>query len=221
MPPHCDSLDGPVVKAAMRGLDRGNVDLVLPFVKVDDEDEIRAAFARSMAARAAGPEAREVADLYFFETTVRVHRRGENAPYTGLKPAGLEVGPVIPVAEGAIESGDPGGLVRLLSDVVFDEVKRRLDRVLALRPPPGRVCLRSESTSRPCWGCRCGPTWSSRRSRAIRMLRAECTRTESRRWRPRGPAHRGPTSSLPRPPTLLAISGGPERSPGPIQVARC
>lgn len=137
MPPHCDSLDGPVVKAAMRGLDKGNVDLVLPFVKVDDEDEIRAAFARSMAARAAGPEAREVADLYFFETTVRVHRRGENAPYTGLKPAGLEVGPVIPVAEGAIESGDPGGLVRLLSDVVFDEVKRRLDHVLALRPAPG------------------------------------------------------------------------------------
>ena len=38
---------------------------------------------------------------------------------------------------GAIESGDPGGLVRLLSDVVFDEVKRRLDRVLALRPAPG------------------------------------------------------------------------------------
>lgn len=77
----------------MKALDEGNVDLVLPFVKVDGEDAIRAAFLRSMAARAAGPEAREVADLYFFETTVRVRRRGENAPYTGLKPAGLEVDP--------------------------------------------------------------------------------------------------------------------------------
>jgi hypothetical protein len=32
MPPHCDSLDGPVVTAARRALDAGNVDLVLPFV---------------------------------------------------------------------------------------------------------------------------------------------------------------------------------------------
>lgn len=104
------------VGAAIKALDEGNVDLVLPFVKVDGEYEIRTAFSRSMAARTAGPEPREVADLYFFETTVRVHRRGEKAPYTGLKPARLDVGPVIPVAEQAIESGDPDDLVRLLSD---------------------------------------------------------------------------------------------------------
>ena len=137
MPPHCDSLDGPVVRAAMKALDEGNVDLVLPFVKADGEDEIRTAFARSVAARAAGPEAREVADLYFFETTVRVHRRGEHAVYTGLKPAGLDVGPVIPVAEQAIETGSSDELARLLSDAVFDEVKRRLDHAQALRPVPG------------------------------------------------------------------------------------
>ncbi|HEX5902563.1 MAG TPA: DUF6448 family protein [Actinomycetota bacterium] len=137
MPPHCDSLDGPVVKAAIRALDEGNVDLVLPFVKEESEGEVRAAFARSTAARTAGPEAREVADLYFFETVVRVHRRGENAPYTGLKPAGLDLGPVIPVAEQAIETGSPDELVGLLSDVIHEEVKRRLEHVLALRPTPG------------------------------------------------------------------------------------
>src|SRR5512139_1528573 len=60
MPPHCDSLDGPDVKAA-------------------GEDEIRAAFERTTAARR-NPAAREVAELYFFETVVRVHRRGEGAP---------------------------------------------------------------------------------------------------------------------------------------------
>ncbi len=32
MPPHCDSIDGPVVKAAIRALDEGSVALVLPFV---------------------------------------------------------------------------------------------------------------------------------------------------------------------------------------------
>jgi hypothetical protein len=31
-----------------------------------------------------------VADLFFFEIVVRVHRRGEHAPYTGLK-LGLQV----------------------------------------------------------------------------------------------------------------------------------
>jgi Family of unknown function (DUF6448) len=49
---------------------------------------------------------REVADRYFFETVVRVHRAAEGASFTGLKPAGLDVGPIIPVAERAIESDD-------------------------------------------------------------------------------------------------------------------
>ena len=137
MPPHCDSLDGPVVQAAIRALDAQDVDLVLPFVKRDGEDEIRDAFTLTLAAREGGPDARQVADLYFFETLVRVHRRGEHAPYTGLKPAGLDVGPVIPVAERTIETGDPTELVRLLSDVVHDEVKRRLDHVMASKPGPG------------------------------------------------------------------------------------
>lgn len=137
MPPHCDSLDGPVVKAAILALEQGSIDLVLPFVKEDGEDEVRAAFARSRTARNAGPEAREVADLYFFENVVRVHRRGENAPYTGLKPAGLDVGPVIPAAERAIETGSPDELVGLLSDAIHEEVKHRLEHVLALRPASG------------------------------------------------------------------------------------
>ena len=32
MPPHCDSMDGPVVKAAMKALESGDVRAVLPFV---------------------------------------------------------------------------------------------------------------------------------------------------------------------------------------------
>ena len=48
-----------------------------------------------------------MADLYFFETVVRVHRAGEGAAYNGLKPAGLDEGPVIPIAEKAIETASP------------------------------------------------------------------------------------------------------------------
>jgi uncharacterized protein DUF6448 len=133
MPPHCDSMDGPVVEAARRALETGDVDLALPYVKPDDEDEVRTAFGRALGARR-HPDSREVADLYFFETVVRAHRRGEAAPYTGLKPAGLDVGPVIPVAERAIATGSPDELTALLTDTLQHEVKERLDNMLALQP---------------------------------------------------------------------------------------
>jgi hypothetical protein len=136
MPPHCDSLDGPVAKAAIAALEAGDVELVLPYVKAAGESEVRKAFELTLRARVV-PEAREVADLYFFDTVVRVHRAGEGAPYTGLKPAGLDVGPVIPLAETAVGSGSPDELVRTLADLVHDEVKQRLDRVMSLRPRPG------------------------------------------------------------------------------------
>ena len=131
MPPHCDSLDGPVVKAAERALAAEDVDLVLPYVKVDAEDEVRTAFVRATKARREA-DAREVADLYFFETVVRLHRRGEGAPYTGLKPAGLDVGPVIPAAEHAIQTGSAEDLLAVLTDTLRHQVKERLDHVLAL-----------------------------------------------------------------------------------------
>jgi hypothetical protein len=85
---HCDTLDGPVVSAARKALDAGKVELVLIWVRADDEAELRTAFDRARTVRKGGGEAKELADLYFFETLVRVHRAGEGAPYTGLKPAG-------------------------------------------------------------------------------------------------------------------------------------
>lgn len=132
MPPHCDSMDGPVVKAARRALEEGDVDLVLPYVQQDGEEEIRRAFERATEARRS-EVGKEVGDLYFFETVVRVHRRGEGAPFTGLKPAGLDVGPVIPVAETAIETGSSDDLVRVLGDLVHEEVKERFERVMELQ----------------------------------------------------------------------------------------
>jgi Family of unknown function (DUF6448) len=47
---------------------------------------------------------------------VRVHRAGERAPYTGLKSAGLDHGPVIPVAELALTTGSADELLTLLPD---------------------------------------------------------------------------------------------------------
>lgn len=138
MPPHCDSLDGPVVGAATRALESEDVDLVLPYVRQTAEHEVRDAFDLTMKARAQGAEAREVADRYFFETVVRLHRAGEGAPYTGLKPAGLDVGPVIPLAEKAIDSGDPAPLATFLADAVRAEVAVRFEAMRALQARAGR-----------------------------------------------------------------------------------
>jgi cation diffusion facilitator family transporter len=132
MPPHCDSLDGPVVTAAREALDAGDVDLVLPYVHAAGEAEVRAAFDAAMPVRSLGAPAREVADRLFFETVVRVHRAGEGAPYTGLKPAGLSEGPVIPLAERAIEIGSPDQVADFLAGTVRDQLKHRLDEVNAL-----------------------------------------------------------------------------------------
>jgi hypothetical protein len=115
---HCDGMDGPVVKAAQKALASGDVNLVLIWVQKSDEEEIRRAFARTMAVRQLSAEARELADMYFFETLVRIHRAGEGAPYTGLKPAGRDLGPAIPLADQVLTTGTVEPLVKLINDEI-------------------------------------------------------------------------------------------------------
>jgi hypothetical protein len=74
---HCDGMDGPVIKAAQKALEMGNGNLVLMWVQQQDEAEIKEAFQKTLAVRQLSPEAKELADRYFFETLVRVHRAGE------------------------------------------------------------------------------------------------------------------------------------------------
>ncbi len=140
MPPHCDTMDGPVVTAARRALEAEDVKLILPYVRESGERELEDAFEKALRARKTGPVAREVADLYFFETAVRIHRAGEGAPYTGLKPAGLDVGPVIPVAEKAIDSGSSEPLIAILTDTLRKEVQRCFEHLQHLKDhAPGDV----------------------------------------------------------------------------------
>lgn len=137
MPPHCDAMDGPVVREARRALEIGKVEAVLPYAPETAEAEIRKAFDLAATARTQGEEAKEASDLYFLETVVRLHRAGEGAPYTGLKPAGLDHGPVLPLAEKALETGSADELLHLLTDAMSTAVKERLDHVLALKASAG------------------------------------------------------------------------------------
>jgi hypothetical protein len=122
---HCDTLNGPVVTDAQKALDSGDLTSVLKWVKTDAEPEIRVAFARTLAVRESGPAARDLADTWFYETLVRVHRAGEGAPYTGLKPAGTNVEPGIEAADHALESGSIEPLVKELTAAIDASVRDR------------------------------------------------------------------------------------------------
>ena len=110
---HCDTLGGPVVKEARVALEKGDIKPVLKWVKKDNEAELRTAFDRALAVRSKGPEARELADLYFLETLVRLHRAGEGAPYTGLKDEPLE--PIVAMADKALAEGSDREMIKAIS----------------------------------------------------------------------------------------------------------
>lgn len=130
---HCDSLDGPVVQAAKAALEGGDVNLVLIWVRKADEAEIRRAFDQTVNVRKLSPQAKALADTYFFETLVRIHRAGEGASYTGLKPAGLDIGPAIPAADQALKSGDVTQLADLLSGEMRKGLAERYREVVAAK----------------------------------------------------------------------------------------
>jgi len=124
---HCDTMDGPVVATAKAALESGDVTPVLKWVKADNEQEIRELFQKTLTVRQKGPEARELADMYFFETLVRLHRAGEGAPYNGLKPAG-EVEPIIQLSDKALETGDVESLIREVGEKVSQGIRERFER---------------------------------------------------------------------------------------------
>lgn len=128
---HCDGLDGPVVQAAQQALQTNNVNLVLIWVAKDDEPEIIKAFQKTIAVRKLDPQAKELADLYFFETLIRIHRAGEGEPYTGLKPAGRNLGPAIPTADKALKSRKVEPLLKLLTEEMQQSVRKNFEAVLA------------------------------------------------------------------------------------------
>lgn len=124
---HCDTLEGPVVKAAKVALEKGDVTPVLKWVKKENEKEIREIFKKTLAVRTKGPEAKELADMYFFETLVRIHRAGEGAPYTGLKPEEA-IEPVIAEADKALESGSVDNLIKILTNDMSKGIRERFAR---------------------------------------------------------------------------------------------
>ena len=127
---HCDTLDGPVVGAARKALDTNNVNLVLVWVQKQDEGAIKTQFQKTVAVRKAGGQSRELADMYFLETLVRIHRAGEGAGYTGLKPAG-KIEPPIAAADKSLETGKLQEVAQLISKRTEHGLHRNFEAMMA------------------------------------------------------------------------------------------
>jgi hypothetical protein len=126
---HCDTLDGPVVIEATAALKKGDVTPVLKWVKKEHEGEIKSVFKQVLAVRSKGPEAQEIADRYFFETLIRLHRAGEGAPFTGLKPAGT-IEPSVVAADKAMESGSVEALAKKIGKAAEKAIQERFARLM-------------------------------------------------------------------------------------------
>lgn len=130
MPPHCDTLDGPVVMAAKAALKTGNVNLILPWAPKKAEGKIKKAFEKALKVRKLDKAAADLADYWFFETVVRLHREGEGAPYTGLKPAGLDWGSVVKKAERALKNGNHKEVIFFLQRTVEEDLQKRFKHAM-------------------------------------------------------------------------------------------
>jgi hypothetical protein len=124
-------MNGPVVPEARAALEKGDVTPILKWVRTADEPEMKEAFKLAVAVRRTGGAAKDLADRYFFETLVRVHRAGEGAPYTGLKDEA--VGPIVALADRALAGGSADEMIAKVGAHMEAEIRARYARVAEAR----------------------------------------------------------------------------------------
>jgi hypothetical protein len=125
---HCDTPSGPVIPEALAALEAGDVTPLLKWIPPADEPEIKAAFAKTLAVRVQSPEAKELADRYFLETLVRIHRAGEGAPFTGIKDEPIK--PIVALADQALADGSADAMIQRMSGHLAQAVGEKFQRAL-------------------------------------------------------------------------------------------
>ena len=126
---HCDTLDGPVVADGRTALEKADITPALKWVKKEAEPELKAAFDKAITGRSKGEQEKAKADMEFFEALVKMHRQGEGASFTGLKPAGTDLGLAVTGADKALDNGSADSLVQLLTEEVNKGVRERFNNV--------------------------------------------------------------------------------------------
>jgi hypothetical protein len=130
---HCDTMDGPLIADAKKAMAQNNVNYALKWVPASDETAVRDAFDLAMKVRGLSPEAFELADKYFFDVLVHIHRAAEGVPFTGVKPSGFPVDEKILAADKSIEAGNLTPLEGMISRDIMPELTARFERVMSLK----------------------------------------------------------------------------------------
>jgi hypothetical protein len=126
-----------VATAAHQALEKKDVKLILPYVQSESEIELTAAFKQALEVRKAGGSAKELADRYFIETAIRLHRAGEGAPYNGVTD---ETTPkAIVVADQAMASGSLDETYKLLDQAMKKGIQEKYEAVVHAREEAKRL----------------------------------------------------------------------------------
>ena len=128
---HCDTMDGPVVVDGKKAMESNNVNYVMKWVAPEYQKEITDKFNLSMKVKDQSPEAKELAEQYFFSEVVRVHRAGEGAPFDGLKPSGTPIDEKVLAADKSIEVGNLSPLEGMTEKEKMPELKERFEKVMS------------------------------------------------------------------------------------------
>lgn len=121
---HCDSKEGPVIKAAINSLETENINYSLIWIPENDEPELIRLFEKVLKVRKLNDDAKSLADNYFFETLVRIHRMGEGVAYTGIKPESYKIEQAILDADKALESGSIGLIINKIPSDKLDKISQ-------------------------------------------------------------------------------------------------
>ncbi|MFI3705934.1 DUF6448 family protein [Streptococcus parauberis] len=130
---HCDTMDGPTVVDGKKAMESNNVNYVMKWVAPEYQKEITDKFNLSMKVKDQSPEAKELAEQYFFSEVVRVHRAGEGAPFDGLKPSGTPIDEKVLAADKSIEVGNLSPLEGMTEKEKMPELKERFEKVMSLK----------------------------------------------------------------------------------------
>ena len=128
---HCDSMSGPVIPEAMAAFEKGDITPVLKWIKPEYETEVKTAFSLAVKVRDKSPEAKKLADKYFLETLIRIHRAGEGAPYTGIKETPPEK--IIILTDQALVSGSADELIEKIQIHLAAAIREKFNKALQAR----------------------------------------------------------------------------------------
>lgn len=128
---HCDSYDGPVIKDALEALDKNKVEMVLKWIEPQQEEEVIGLFKKTYNLKNEDRKIYAIVEKHFLETLVRLHRETEDAPFTGLKPAG-SMTPLVEMADHSIEINTMKEVSKTITTHLDEVLRERYAKVMKL-----------------------------------------------------------------------------------------